>query len=52
MLNDIYFFFNMNQTDTSIEPDYPELQPFYASQGHRLPQLFYQTFNHFVYYKK
>ena len=43
MLNDIYCFFNINQTDTSIESDYPELQPFYASQGHQFPQIFYQT---------
>ena len=43
MLNHIYWFFYINQYDTSIELDYPELQPFYASQGHQLPQSFYQT---------
>ena len=40
------------QTDTSTELDYSEQQPFYGSQGHQLPQIFYQTamnLYHFVY---
>ena len=47
MLNHIYWFFYINQTDTSIELDYPELQSFYASQGHQFTQLFYQTVMNF-----
>ena len=43
MLNHVYFFFRINQTDTSIGLDYPGLYLFYAYQGHQLPQLFYQT---------
>ena len=43
MLNHIYWLFYINRTDTSIEVDYPELQPSYNSQCHQLPQLFYQT---------